>query len=184
MEKEKLRELVTAAQQDDADAFCQLYTSYYQSLYKTAYYMLGNAADAEDTVMDTVADAYAGIGKLRVAEAFEGWLYKILYNKARRKRGVIYYKATVELPETLEAPGMSADAIGDNADLMRALATLDAQERAIVVLSVCRGYTSAEIGGMMSVNANTVRSKQMRALAKMRGLLETDVQKGETGHDG
>lgn len=172
MDKEKLKELVTAAQNHDDDAFGQLYTSYYKSLYRTAYYLLGNAADAEDTVMDTVTDAYTGIGKLRVAEAFEGWIYKILYNKARRKRGIKVYKATVELPETLEGSSLSAESIGDNADLMRALDTLSEQERSIVVLSVCEGYTSAEIGQIMALNANTVRSKQMRALAKMRTLME------------
>lgn len=184
MDKERIRDLAEAARQKDSDAFCQLYTCYYQSLYRTAYYLLGNAADAEDTVMDTVADAFAGIEKLRAAEAFEGWLYKILYNKARRKRGISVYKATVELPETLEGPAKSAEEIGDNADLMRALDTLTQPERAIVVLSVCEGYTSAEIGRMMSLNANTVRSKQMRALAKMRDMMQEDLGEGGAAVEG
>lgn len=175
MEKDKLRALVPAAQAGDDDAFSQLYAGCYKSLYKTAYYLLGNAADAEDTVMETVADAYAGIAKLRVPEAFEGWIYKILYNKARRKRGVLLYKVTVELPETLEGPSTSAETIGDNTDLVRALQTLSQQERAIVVLSVCEGYTSAEIAQVLSLNANTVRSKQMRALAKLRAQMEPNV---------
>jgi RNA polymerase sigma-70 factor (ECF subfamily) len=172
MEKDRLRQLAAAAQQGNTDAFSELYTGMYKSLYKTAYYLIGNAQDAEDTVMDTVADAYASIGKLRVAEAFEGWVYKILYNKARRKRGLIAYTATTELPETLEGNDPTAAAIGDHTDLLRALDTLSKEERAIVVLSVCEGYNSNEIGAVMSINSNTVRSKQMRALAKLRVQLE------------
>ena len=84
MEKNELQQLVQKAQNQDSDAFAQLYSQYYKQLYKTAYYILGNAQDAEDTVMETVADAFTSISKLRAVEAFEGWIYKILYNKSRR----------------------------------------------------------------------------------------------------
>lgn len=173
MEKEKRTALVERARHHDADAFAALYSGYYKALYKTAYYILGNAQDAEDTVMETVADAFAGIGQLRVADAFEGWLFRILYNKSRRKRGVAVYKATLELNEEIEADDRHGDAT-ENIDLLRALETLTREERTIVVLAVCEGYSSQDIGRVMRLNANTVRSKQMRALAKMRTILEKE----------
>ena len=163
--------LVAAAQNRDADAFAALYSDYSNSLYKTAYYLIGRREDAEDVVMETVADAFAGISQLRNPEAFEGWIFKILYNKARRRRGAVYYNATSEIPETLPADVPSEGEIGNNVDLMRALSKLSNEERAIVVLGVCEGYTSAEIGEIMSLNPNTVRSKQMRALAKLREIM-------------
>ncbi|MEG0913088.1 MAG: RNA polymerase sigma factor [Oscillospiraceae bacterium] len=174
MEKERLTPLVEAAKSKDADAFAEIYSSYYKSLYKSAYYLLGNPQDAEDTVMETVADAFSSIHKLRVAEAFEGWIFKILYNKARRKRGTTIYKATVELSENIESDDKSGDDIGDNVDLLRALGTLRDDERAVVVLSICEGYSSQDVSKIMGVNANTVRSKQMRALAKLRAFMEKE----------
>ena len=163
--------LVAAAQGRDADAFAALYSEYSGALYKTAYYLIGRREDAEDVVMETVTDAYASISQLRAPEAFEGWIFKILYNKARRRRGAVYYNATSEIPETLQANVPGEGEITDNIDLLRALDTLSTEERAIVVLSVCEGYTSAEIGSIMSLNPNTVRSKQMRTLAKLRDIL-------------
>ncbi len=172
MDKERMAQLVAAAQNNDADAFAQLYAEYNRALYKTAYYLIGTREDAEDTVMETIADAYASIRSLRAAEAFEGWIFRILYNKARRRRGSVYYNATSELDENMEAKVRDAAAITDRVDLMRALGTLSNEERAIVVLGICKGYSSLEIGKIMSLNANTVRSKQMRALSKLRALLE------------
>ncbi len=134
--------------------------------------MIGNAQDAEDVVMDTVADAYASIRQLRDTEAFGGWLFKIMYNKARKKRGVNVYRATTELDENIRGTDASLEAFGDNTDLQSALQALSKEERSIVVLSVCAGYTSNEISAIMNLNHNTVRSKQMRALAKMRTQLE------------
>ncbi len=174
LEKDRMRELVLAAQKQDAAAFSELYRNIYRSLYKTAFYFIGNAHDAEDVVMDTVADAYAAIGKLRVPEAFEGWIYRILYNKSRRKRGYNAYRAPGELPETLEADVVAAGTLDENSDLMAALAQLSGEERSIVVLSVCSGYSSAEVGLIMNLNPNTVRSKQMRALAKLRTIMTAE----------
>lgn len=171
MDKEKLVSLVAAAQNRDADAFAALYAHYNKALYKTAYYLIGTVEDAEDTVMETVADAFESISKLRSPEAFEGWIFKILYNKSRRRRGALYYNATSEIPETTPADVADEGVITDNLDLMNALAGLSAEERSIVVLGVCEGYSSQEIGSIMSLNPNTVRSKQMRALAKLRAIM-------------
>ena len=172
MEKDEMLRLVAAAKKKDKSAFAELYEGYYKALFKAAYYILGNRHDAEDTVMDTVIDAYSSIDKLRSDEAFDGWLFKILYNKARRKRGTLIYTATAELNEETEAGGGDYDSISENADLMNALFTLTKEERTIIVLSIVGGYSSLEIAKITGLNANTVRSKQMRGLAKLREILE------------
>lgn len=173
LEKQEMLRLVAAAKQKDKDAFAKLYEGYYKALFKAAYYILGNRQDAEDTVMDTVVDVYGSIDKVRNDEAFDGWIFKILYNKARRKRGTLIYTATSELNEAVESSkDGDYETISENVDLMNSLFSLSREERTIVVLSVLEGYSSLEISKIMSLNANTVRSKQMRAIAKMRSVLE------------
>ena len=181
MEKDLMALLVQRAKNKDEEAFSQLYSQYYKALYRAAYYILGKAEEAEDTVMDTVLDAYKGISALRTPEAFEGWIFKILYNKAKRRRGRILWTATTEIPETAEAKNAGEESIAENADLMEALATLSQEDRSIVVLSICEGYSSAEIGRIMSLNANTVRSRQMRALARLKSILEIKEGGGNYG---
>lgn len=131
--------------------------------------------------METVADAYGGLHSLRAVDAFEGWLFKILYNKARRKRGLLRYRVTTELNEEIVAAGRDGEQIAASVDLLRALESLKRDERAIVVLAICEGYSSRDIARIMRMNANTVRSKQMRALAKLRAQL---IEEGGEAQDG
>lgn len=49
---------------------------------------------------------------------------------------------------------------------------LSEEERLVVSLSVFGGYNSKEIGAILDLNANTVRSKRSRALEKMSLILK------------
>lgn len=165
--------LVEAAKAGDVKAFAKLYEQYYREMYRYAFFLLGNVQEAEDVVMDTVADAFFGIRKLRDAARFKSWIFKILHNKARRHRGKVYIGRPIELPEEYDDPQAAGemDRI-EQADLLAAMATLSDEERSIVLLAVVAGYTSNEISEHMKLNANTVRSKQQRALLKLRKILE------------
>ena len=81
-------ELCRRAKEGDADAFASLYESVSSKLYSTAFYMLGRREDAEDVVMETVTDAFAEIRSLREPAAFEGWIFRILMNKIKRRRNI------------------------------------------------------------------------------------------------
>ena len=45
------------------------------------------------------------------------------------------------------------------------------EDRAILILDVIDGYRSDEIGRMLNLNPNTVRSRKQRAMVKLRRLL-------------
>ena len=54
----------------------------------------------------------------------------------------------------------------------RAFLILDEDDQLIIGLSVYGGYNSKEIGKMLRMNPNTVRSRRKRALEKMSWLLK------------
>jgi RNA polymerase sigma factor (sigma-70 family) len=54
----------------------------------------------------------------------------------------------------------------------RAFLILDEDDQLIIGLSVYGGYNSKEIGEMLKMNPNTVRSRRKRALEKMSWLLK------------
>ena len=60
-------------------------------------------------------------------------------------------------------------------DVRDAFLKLEEEERLIVSFSVFGGYSSEEIGGMLKMNAATVRSRKSRALGKMRRMLEEEL---------
>ena len=89
-------------------------------------------------------------------------------NKIRRKRGS-YIGEPVRLNEDISAsPQTDAD---EKAALWKAMQSLQEEDRAILILDVISGYRSDEIGRMLNLNPNTVRSRKQRAMVKLRRLL-------------
>lgn len=161
---------VKKAKRGDAAAFAGLYQQVYADLYRFALYTLKNKTDAEDVVSETVVDAFASIGRLRRAESFKGWIFRILYNKCKDKLRE-YTRKDEELPEDYrEVP---VDEKVEDGVVMRTLFfELEEEERMIVSMHLFAGYTSKEIGKLLGLNENTVRSKESRALKKLARQME------------
>lgn len=167
------RLLVKRAKRGDADAFAELYGRVYKKLYQFALYTLRSTQDAEDVAASAVAEAWEKIGELRRDEAFSAWIYRIAANMCKRKMRD-YYVQTEELTE--ENGGWDGYVWGDPRedcmDVRRAFLALSAEERLIVGLHVFCGYKTREIAQLLDMNENTVRSKESRALQRMRRTLE------------
>jgi len=173
-ERMRRLELVRLAQQKDVDAFTQLYEEISRDLYQTAYYCLRNQQDAEDVVSETVMAAWAQIGELREAEAFRGWIFKILSNRCKTRLRQ-YVEKPLELREDFSDLAEQGPTLGDSTagslDLRAALKKLVATDRMILVLSVLEGYTTREVADMLHMNHATVRSRKSRALEKLAEML-------------
>lgn len=159
---------IKKAKQGDATAFANLYRQVYEDLYRFALYTLKNKADAEDAVSETVVDAFASMKNLRKAEAFKGWIFRILYNKCKDKLRE-YTKKTVEFPEEY-AEQSSPEKVEEGAVMRALFYELSEEERMIISMHLFAGYTSKEIGTLLHMNENTVRSKESRALKKLGEL--------------
>ena len=178
--------VVMRAKGGDPDAFISLYETMYKSLYRSAFLSLGRKEDAEDAVSDTILDAWNEIGNLRDPKAFCSWVFRILYVKCQRKRA--YYLTE---PSELKPEGESGDFFireegsgayqsvrsgwttpSDNdPDVIKALFTLSPEDREIIVMHVICGFKSHEIAKITGLKASTVRSKEARALNKLREVL-------------
>lgn len=182
MERVEELSLIRQAKQGDVDAYGRVYEMVYLDLYRFALFTLKDPHDAEDVVSDTVTDSFVGIRKLKTDEAFRGWIFKILTNKCRRllkqhaERPVI--KEYEEAMSGGEGAAGSRFASGeedvsreDLMDLRRAFGSLEEEDRLIIGLSFFGGYTSGEIAVMLKRKPGTVRSRQSRALSKMREML-------------
>lgn len=161
-------ELISRARAGDRQAFAQLYLEHKDSLFRYAYFKLGNAQDAQDAVSDCVVEAYTGIALLKNEKAFSAWLFRILY----RQCCAVLSRGAAVREESLGDSGEIA--VNDShlaPELEEALAILSDEEKDIVLLSVVAGYKTREIAEMLRINHATVRSKLSRALAKMKNFL-------------
>lgn len=162
--------VIQMAVNGDKIAFAKLYSRYKDRLYRYAYFKLGNDTDAQDAVADCIVCAYQSIGILKNDKAFDAWIFKILYRSccAIIKRQ-IELKNTGNLDDrenlTFEEPGF------ESVELKDALKELNETDRDIVLLSAVAGFNSREIGRLLGLKPNTVRSRLSRALAKMKAFL-------------
>ena len=165
------KELVQRAVTGDKDAFAGLYIRCRDSLYRYAFFRLGNDSDAQDAVSACIAAAYESIGRLKNATSFRAWIFRILYRcccdliKAQMEQN-----ARGDLEELDRAP--SDDPRYLSVEVREALNRLDDIDRDIVLLSAVAGYNSREIASVIGSKPTTVRSRLARSLRKMRTFLE------------
>lgn len=175
MNKEEQKAYVILAKNGDSAAFCKLYELYYKDMYRYAYYMLGNEADAEDIISETVLDAFTGIKNLKNAEKFKAWIFQILSVKCKRQMAV-YVSNRNHLQEETAANDLIAEdhPYATKLDLKSAFSCLNETERNIISLIVFAGYNSREVSKMLHTKEGTIRSTKSRAFEKMSKYLKED----------
>jgi len=156
----------------DAHTFAQMYETVYIDLYRFALCVMKNKQDAEDVVSEAVLKAYENIGSLKNPDSFKSWIFTITANICKRRQKEAAKRKKKSLEDALtNTPSEEMD-YGMSLDVRRAFLVLTEEEQTIIGLSVFGGYNSREIGKMLGLNDNTVRSKKVRALEKMECVLK------------
>ena len=98
--RQEERALVDRAIQRDQEAFGDLYDMHVSRVYRHVYYMVGNAAEAEDLTAQAFLQAWAAIERYQFRGApFVSWVMRIAHNL-----GVSHLRSRkpgTELPEIL-----------------------------------------------------------------------------------
>ncbi len=164
-----IENLVVQSQNGDADAFGELYSIFSKDMYRFALYYTGSKFLAEDAVSDAALCAFEKIGQLKKKSAFKSWLFTILFNccKKQQKEKAISLRRV----ELSEANGISNDGGFEKSMVKSLLSSLEEDEREILLLSFVGGYSSGEIGKMLSMKSGSVRSKKNRTVSKLREMM-------------
>jgi RNA polymerase sigma-70 factor (ECF subfamily) len=114
---------------------------------------------------------------LRDVERFDAWLHRLLVNsgldQARRRRR---RPIEVEIGPLVEpATGDDAHRLADRDLVERALARLDPEHRALVVLHYYLGYPLPEAASSMGISLPAAKSRLHRAMLALRRGLTADA---------
>ncbi len=167
--------LAAKAAAGSGDHFEELVRRYADSVYRTAYRLCGNPAEAEDIVQESFIKIFRALPKVRLDLPLKPWLYKIAVNTAlsslRRKAGrpAIGLAAAEETP----APGDDSERAAERMDAQAALATLPPAYRTIVVLRAVEQLSFSEISDILSIPEATARTRFSRAKSMLQHLLGT-----------
>lgn len=156
----------------------QIVTDHTDRVYRLAYRLTGNRADAEDLTQETFVRVFRSLANYRPG-TFEGWLHRIttnLFLDGARRRTRLRFDALGESAERLPAPERSLPERGfehENLDLdvQQALNALKPQFRAAVVLCDIEGLSYEEIAATLGISTGTVRSRIHRGRTQLRQSL-------------
>ncbi|MFB8038427.1 RNA polymerase sigma factor SigM [Streptomyces sp. NPDC056004] len=164
----------------DPDAFGELVRRHRDRLWAVAIRTLGDREEAADAVQDALVSAFRAAHTFRGQSAVTTWLHRITVNACldRVRKAATRRTAPVDDTERFEQllePHESADAPAERQDLHRellaALATLPAEQRAALVLVDMQGYPVAEAARILDVPTGTVKSRCARGRSRLAPLL-------------
>lgn len=174
------QELLALHAAGDPDAFGELVRRHRDRLWAVALRTLGDREEAADAVQDALVSAYRAAHTFRGESAVTTWLHRITVNACLDRARKTASRRTAPLDDTerlerLLEPHESAEAPAERQELHRqllaALGTLPAEQRAVLVLVDMQGYPVAEAARILDVPTGTVKSRCARGRAKLLPML-------------
>jgi RNA polymerase sigma-70 factor, ECF subfamily len=157
----------------DRCAFAVLYERLAGRLYRVAIGMLGRREDAEDAVQEVFVSLVQSRRRLAGVRDLEAYVFASLRRAAGRcaeRRSRLRIASETVLQEAAARPEQHART-GLCEELQRAIGSLPAEQREVIVLKIDGELTLAQIGEVMGTSANTAASRYRYALEKLRELL-------------
>jgi RNA polymerase sigma factor (sigma-70 family) len=155
----------------EPDALAQLALRYERDILVAAQTILGNRADAEDVLMETLTVAWGRAGTVRNQAALRQWLLAVAANRSLTMRRRVSQRLRVATP-TVESlvpdPGV---AVPDRVDLLSALSELSPPVRSALVLRYFGDLSVAETAEALGKSPNTVKSQLSEGLARLRAAM-------------
>jgi RNA polymerase sigma-70 factor (ECF subfamily) len=166
--------LVSRAQAGDQTAFTRLIDERHNALYRTAWAILRNDADALDATQDTCLAAWRELPRLRDPARFDAWLMRSLVNRCRtslrsRNRASVR-EIQLEASDGQEIPSRDrdiAESLAASQAIRSAFARLNADQRTYLVMHYVEHRSITEIAAIVQAPEGTIKwrlSEARRAL--------------------
>ncbi len=149
------------------------------SLYRSAYLLTGNHADAEDIAQQTLLNAYRSWSQVIRSDSLEAYLRRVLTNvflSARRPKKRRLELLTDNPPECDAAQPPHGPE--DRLMLWPHVTTLPPRQRAVIVLRYYEGLSEQEIADVLGCSRGTVKSTAHHALKALRAALGSERTDG------
>ncbi len=148
----------------DQDAFADIFEQYKRLVYKTAYLMLGDSAEADEALQEVFVLVYKSLASYDPHKgAITTWLHRITINYClghRRKRQILTEPLEearlVQLDEPIEASLVKA---AERQEVRRAIMALSEKQRAVIILRYYWELPYNEVAQVLAIPVGTVKSR-------------------------
>lgn len=158
-------------QPNEIRKFEEIVNQYQRDLVNFHYRFTGNRYEAEDLAQDTFIKAYKKFGTLKEPGKLKSWLYSIARNTVidffRRNKNKPLALDSAILENVAESTAVDYQErvanIEVSKELERCIEQLIKEDRAIIKLLYYEGFSYKEIGELLHINQNTLKSRLHRA---------------------
>jgi RNA polymerase sigma-70 factor, ECF subfamily len=163
--------LIRGAQAGSEADLEELFRRHWRRAHRAAYLIVHDHAAAEDIAQEAFVSAIRTLDRFDRRRPFAPWLGRIVTNRAidfARSRAA-RREVGEEPPDAASAELPASGAYSD--EIVRALATLSPEHRAVVVMRYVLEYTPGEIAKALELPRGTVNSRLRRGLDVLDGQL-------------
>lgn len=181
-------ELIDQVQNGRPEAFSALVLKYQDRVFNACWRICGHLEDARDVTQEAFIKAYENLADFRRESGFYTWVFRIAVNLALSEKRRQHRRPALSLDHQ---PGAQADSLvhrvrerretgpleqADAPDreqlVIRALAALDDEQRAALVLRDIEGLDYQEIAVILDVPLGTMKSRLFRSRMALRDALK------------
>ncbi|HVM47203.1 MAG TPA: RNA polymerase sigma factor [Candidatus Acidoferrum sp.] len=166
-------QLAQGLRRREPEAVQELVATHGDHLFRSAWLLCGNEADAQDLVQETLLQAIRSADRFRGRSRLYTWLHGILLNLTRHYRRehqrIVYDEdlARRETPASEQGPS-SLDIAAASGALTQALQRLSLAHREVLVLRFYEDMKLHEIATHLGVSKGTVKSRLHYAIAELQ----------------
>ncbi len=166
---------------DDPEALALLYRRHVGGVYRCCFRRMGNREAAEDATHVVFERVIGALPRYQATSTFKAWLFTIAHNVTidhmRRARPAMPLDDAPPLHDPAPTPEESAIEADERRQLRKLVATLGVQERAVIELRLS-GLNDREIAEVLGISHGSVRTRQYRALERLRSFAEKAADRG------
>ncbi len=200
-EEESEAQFVARLVARDEGAFNELVLTYERRVFALVFRMLGRREEAEDLAQEVFVQVFKAIDQFRGESKLSTWIYRIAVNLCKNRTKYLSRRhagrqedvdAIAERSAFASAKGVSVGDISRPDELVegmqlevvvkRAIAQMDPDFRAVLVLRDVEDLSYEEIAAITGLPDGTVKSRIHRGRAQLRALVEAAMgEKVRTG---
>ena len=175
--------LIARVRRGDPAAWSDLVGSHQEHIFRLAYLVLRDAAEAEDMAQETFVRAFLSLDEFETGRPLRPWLTRIAINLARNRRRALgrYLNQLRRLliseakPErTTAGPENTVQARWRANNLWTAVQRLSPIRQEVIYLRYFLALSEADMAEALDVPPGTIKSRLHRALAELRRIIEDD----------
>jgi len=167
---------------DTSKTIAALVAEYSTALYRVAFSVTRNAAEAEDAVQETFLRVLKHESRLAEIRDYRVWLVRIVWNivldKKRRAKTRPENEDLADHARALPAGDLGADetviSLQEHARILALIDRLPRPEREAILLSAVQELSTAEIAATLGTTESSIRSRIFRARKELAALLEEE----------